>query len=162
MLHILDTDVVSNLRKQTPNALLLDWLARTPEEDVGIPLVAIFEIQIGIENLKLQDKNAKAEEIEQWLEGLLLTRGNFLIAPDAAAVRLQARLFATPVLRNFLWPDANSRKLKFGADLIVAATAITLGAAVASFNTSDYEQIHRHFPLPGLYHPGLDKWVIKP
>jgi toxin FitB len=162
MLHVLDTDVVSNLRKQTPNARLLDWLGRTPQEEVGIPLVAVFEIQTGIEGLRLAGKNGKADEIEHWLEALLQARGDFLITPDADVVRLQARMFSTPALRNFLWPDPRSTKLKLGADLIVAATAIIRGAAVVSFNLSDYEQIHAHFPIPGLYQPGSGEWVIKP
>ena len=54
-----------------------------------------------------------------------------------------------------------SPKPKFGGDLIVAATAIVLGGVVVSFNVSDYEQIHEHFPLPGLYHPGTAKWIVK-
>jgi predicted nucleic acid-binding protein len=162
MLHVLDTDVVSNLRKQTPNSRLLDWLRRTPEEDVGIPFVAIFEIQMGIERLRLEGKGAQADEIEGWLDGLLQARGDYLIVPGIDVARLQARIFSCPALRNFLRPDPKSTRLKFGGDLIIAATAIVHEAVVVSFNVSDYEQIHPHFPLPGLYHPGRDEWVVKP
>jgi predicted nucleic acid-binding protein len=161
MRYLLDTDVVSNLRKQTPNARLLDWLGRTAEDDVGIPLVAVFEIQMGIEVLRREGKGGKADEIEAWLDGLLQARGDYLVAPDAEMVRLQARMFSAPALRNFLHPAPRSPKLKFGADLIVAATAIVRGAVVVSFNVSDYAQIDAHFPLPGLYHPGRDEWVVQ-
>ena len=162
MLYLLDTDVVSNLRKQTPNAQLMDWLSRTTEESVRIPLVTVFEIQMGIEALRSAQEEAKAHAVEHWLEGLLQARGDRLIAPDVEIARLQARLFASPALRNFLKSDPRSTKLKFGADLIVAATAIVHAAAVVSFNVDDYVQIHTHFLLPGLYHPGRDEWVIEP
>ena len=104
MLFILDTDVVSNLRKQTPNPSLLTWLQATPEEQVGIPLVVIFEIQKGIEALRLDAKEDKADIIEAWLDGLLRSRGDFLIPPDTAIARLQAKMFVWPPLWNFLRP----------------------------------------------------------
>jgi predicted nucleic acid-binding protein len=162
MLHILDTDVVSNLRKQSPSPKLLEWLARTPPEDVGIPLVVVFEIQFGIEGLRLEGKDAKADEIEGWLDDVLRARGDYLIFPDTEIARLQARMFTTPRLRSFVSQDPKSTKLKLGADLIVAATAIVCEAAVVSFNVSDYQQIDEHFSLPGLYHPGRDEWLIVP
>lgn len=51
MVYFLDTDVVSNLRRQTPNRQLLDWLGIAPKEEVRIQFVVIFEIQRGIETL---------------------------------------------------------------------------------------------------------------
>jgi predicted nucleic acid-binding protein len=160
MQFILDTDVFSNLSKQKPNETLLQWIAATPAEDLRIPLSAIFELFMGIEGLIKEKKNNKAEELEVWLDGLLRSYNDQIDNPDIAIARLQARMFAAPVLRNFLQQNPNSTKLKFGVDLIVAATAIVRGAAVVSFNVSDYESIHQYFPLPGLYHPGRDEWII--
>lgn len=162
MLYVLDTDVVSNLRKQHPNPKLLAWLDQVPPEDIGIPLVVVFEIQLGIEGLRHEGKVDKAEEIGGWLKGLLEANGNYIIFPGVDVVGLQARMFSTPALRAFLMPEPKSTKLKFGADLIVAATAIVHEGVVVTFNVSDYERIHCHFPLPGLYHPGRDEWIIVP
>ncbi|WP_374312889.1 type II toxin-antitoxin system VapC family toxin [Dongia sp.] len=64
-------------------------------------------------------------------------------------------------LRNFLQPSPNSKKLKFGGDLIIASTAIVRGATIVSFNVADYQAIHQHFDLPGLYHPGRQEWMIE-
>src|SRR3546814_7221341 len=81
MLYVLDTDVVSNLRKQHPNPKLLTWLDKIPPEDTGIPVVTVFEIQLGIEGLRLQGKVGNADEIEGWLEGLLEANGDYIIVP---------------------------------------------------------------------------------
>ena len=163
MIYFLDTDVVSNLRRQTPNRPLLDWLEAIPKEDIVIPLVVIFEIQRGIETLRQEGKQAPAAEIESWLGHLLDAAGpDGIVCPGVDDVRQQARMFAAPSLRNFLLPQPRSPKLKFGADLIIAAMAIVHRAVIVSFNVDDYRQIHDHFPLPGLFHPGRNAWIIDP
>jgi predicted nucleic acid-binding protein len=163
MVYFLDTDVVSNLRRQTPNRQLLDWLGITPKEDVRIPLVVIFEIQRGIETLRQEGKQVPTAEIETWLERLLDAAGyDGIVCPAVDDVRQQARMFAAPALRNFLLPQPRSTKLKFGGDVIVAAMAIVHRATIVSFDVDDYRQIHDHFPLPGLFHPGRNEWVIEP
>src|SRR5512139_2877535 len=113
MQFILDTDVFSNLSKQKPNETLLQWIAATPAEDLRIPLSAIFELFMGIEGLIKETKNNKAEELEVWLDGLLRSYNDQIDNPDIAIARLQARMFAAPVLRNFLQQNPNSTKLKF-------------------------------------------------
>ena len=163
MLYFLDTDVVSNLRRQSPNRQLLDWLGATPKEEIRIPLVVIFEIQRGIETLRLEGKQAPAAEIESWLGRLLDAAGiDGIACPGVEEVRQQAKMFAAPALRNFLMPQPRSTKLKFGGDVIVAAMAIVHRATIVSFNVDDYRLIHDHYPLPGLFHPGLNEWVIEP
>lgn len=139
---------------------MLDWLSRTPQERIAVPVSVVFEIQSGIEGLRLAGKADKADEIEGWLEGFQRARGDCIISPGIEVARLQARLFVAPALRNFLWPEPRSPKPKLGIDLIVAATAIVHRGPVVTFNVADYRQIHPHFPLPGLYNPGRDEWVI--
>ena len=163
MLHLLDTDVVSNLRKQTPNAQLIAWLKETPQEDFAIPLVVVFEIQRGVETLRLEGKAELADQIEAWLNQMLDAAGvDGVLCPGVDVVRLQAGMFADPALRNFLLPNPGSPKPKFGGDIIIAAMAIVYQAAIVSFNVDDYLQIHQRYPLPGLFHPGRREWVLKP
>lgn len=162
MLHLLDTDVVSNLRKLEPNPLLLRWLADTPLESLCIPLVVIFEIQMGVEKLRREGKAELADDIERWLDDLVHAMGENILVPGTDVIRLQARMFAEPGLRHFLAAAPNSPKLKFGADLTIAAMAIVHEMPVVTFNIADYEAIHRLYPLPGLFHPGRGEWVIAP
>ena len=142
---------------------MLDWLGVTPKEDIRIPLVVIFEIQRGIETLRMDGKQAPAAEIESWLDRLLDAAGvDGIVCPGVDDVRQQVRMFAAPTLRNFLMPQPRSIKLKFGGDVIVAAMGIVHRATIVSFNVDDYRQINDHFPLPGLFHPGRNEWVIAP
>jgi predicted nucleic acid-binding protein len=160
MVYVLDTDVVSNLSKQAPNRALLEWIAGTPPEEMRIPLAVVFELLMGVEGLINERKTERARELSAWLDALLDAYRDQVDAPDVEVARLQAKLFSSPALRGFLQPHPKSPKLKFDVDLIVAATAIARDAAIVSFNVSDYERIHRHFPLPGLYHPGRAEWVV--
>ncbi len=160
-LYLLDTDVVSNLRKPQPNRLLVEWIDANSDE-IHIPLQVVFEIQYGAERLRREGKSAKADGVEAWLERLLAVSGPSDIAcPRADDARQQAKMFAFPALRNFLVPEPRSTKLKFGSDIIIAAMAIVRQAVVVSFD-EDYLRIHQHFPLPGLFHPGRGEWLIDP
>lgn len=162
MLYLLDTNVVSNLRRQTPNGQLLSWLSRTPAEAIRIPVLAIFEIQYGIESLRRDGKSAKADDIEAWLERLMNSRGaESILCPGVDAARLQARMFADRALNNFLFPQPGASKPKFGGDLIISAMAITIEAAVVTFDVDDYLSIHSRYPLPGLLHPGRNEWLVR-
>ncbi|MFZ0550368.1 MAG: hypothetical protein WAM21_06135, partial [Steroidobacteraceae bacterium] len=75
---------------------------------------------------------------------------------------LLGKMYETPPLRNFLVNDPGAKTSKTGADLAIASIAISQDAIVATGNGSDFLLIHEHFPLPGLYDPFEDKWLVKP
>ena len=90
MVYFLDTDVVINLRRQTPNRQLLDWLGITPKEEVRNQFVVIFEIQRGIETLHQEGKHIPTAEIETWLERLLDAAGpDGIVCPAVDDVRMR-------------------------------------------------------------------------
>ena len=162
MLYFLDTNVVSNLRKAKANDNLLAWLETVPEDNICIPAQVIFEIQYGIERLRLERKNESADEIEKWLDLMLSSRlGDNIIPNSVDSVRLQAKMFSDPKLNNFLKQNPRSPKLKFGSDLIISAMAIIHQAAIVSFDGDYLEHIHHRYPLPGLFHPGRKEWLIR-
>jgi len=157
---LLDTDIVSNTRLAKPHPRLLRWLdARIPGE-LMISAITIFEIETGICLLEGEGQAAKASEVRSWLDGLVASGGPPILPIDHRVARLYGRMFATPALRNFIVADPRTSKLKSGADLMIAATAIVHGAAVATNNAADFVAIHRHFPLPGVYKPFTDEWVV--
>ena len=87
--YLLDTNVVSELRKPRPHGAVLQWIQDIPDADLHISAVTIGEIQAGIELTREQDE-LKATELEQWLE---LVAGSFNVIPmDALAFRVWARL----------------------------------------------------------------------
>jgi toxin FitB len=65
-MFLLDTNVVSELRRTRPHGAVLAWLSRARAQDVYISAATVGEIQAGIERTRENDV-AKAAEIERWL-----------------------------------------------------------------------------------------------
>ena len=160
-MYILDTDVISNLRKKKSNPTLLSWMDETGWQELATTVFTIMEIQIGIERARRADV-AIAETVQKWLTGLLQAGHPHVLPLDTDAAVLLGRMTETPALRNFLVHDPATKKTKTGADLAIASIAIAHKAVVATGNCSDFLFIHGHFPLPGLYDPFQGKWVVKP
>ena len=88
-MYLLDTNVVSELRKSRPHGAVVQWIQQASDAELHISAVTIGEIQAGIELTRDQDA-PKATDLEQWLE---LVSGSFNVIPmDAAAFRMWARL----------------------------------------------------------------------
>jgi len=66
-MYLLDTNVVSELRKPRPHGAVVAWLQSTVEVDVHLSAVTLGEIQAGIELTREQDAT-KAAEIERWAD----------------------------------------------------------------------------------------------
>ncbi len=160
-MFILDTDVVSNLRKKKPHPNLVSWLDEIGWQNLATTVLTVMEIQIGIERAR-RSNVAIADAVQQWLDGLLRVGKPHVLPLGTDAALLLGQMNETPPLRNFLLQDPATRKTKTGADLAIASIAITHNAVVATGNGSDFLAINRHFPLPGLYDPFYGKWLINP
>ena len=66
-MYLLDTNVVSELRKPRPHGGVLAWIEAVADADLHISVVTLGEIQAGIEITREQDP-AKAAEIEAWAD----------------------------------------------------------------------------------------------
>ena len=88
-MYLLDTNVVSELRRAKPHGAVVAWLEGVADADLHLAAVTLGEIQAGVEITREQDV-AKAAEIEAWLE---LVAGTFnVLAADGAVFRAWARL----------------------------------------------------------------------
>ena len=72
--YLLDTNVVSELRRPRPHGAVLDWIADVAAEQLFVSAVTVGEIQTGIEITREQDE-ARAEELEGWLDKVLVSYG---------------------------------------------------------------------------------------
>ena len=88
-MYLLDTNVVSELRRPRPHPAVVDWIANVPSDQLFLSAVTIGEIQAGIEITREQDA-AKAQELETWLDKVLTSYG--VLPMDASAFREWARL----------------------------------------------------------------------
>jgi len=87
--YLLDTNVVSELRKRKPHGAVLAWIDTLRPEQIFLSAVTIGELQAGAELTRKNDP-AKASEIENWLRA---TESDFSILPmDSACFREWARL----------------------------------------------------------------------
>ena len=122
-MFLLDTNVVSELRRPRPHGAVVAWLQATPDSNLYVSAVTIGEIQAGIELTRDQDPE-KASEIESWLEQIAESYN--ILVMDARTFRSWARLMHRQ-------PDHHIE------DAMIAATAAVHGLVVATRNVRDYK-----------------------
>jgi len=121
-MYLLDTNVVSELRKPRPHGAVLAWLNGVDDRNLRLSAVTLGEIQAGIEITRERDP-AKAAEIEAWLDQVAETWN--VLPMDSASFRLWAKLM-------------HRRSDALIEDAMIAATARVHGLTVATRNVKDF------------------------
>ncbi len=122
-MYLLDTNIVSELRKPRPHGGVLAWLQSTEDADLHLSAVTLGEIQAGVELTRDQDAS-KAAEIEAWLD--LVAQSYNVLPMDGAAFRAWARLM-------------HRRSDTLYEDAMIAATAAVHNLTVVTRNVADFE-----------------------
>lgn len=138
-MYLLDTNVVSELRRITPNAGVMLFMAKLRREQSHTAALVIHELLAGLEmNPGMRD----AASLRSYVEWLIRDRFKDRIKTyDVEVARFHARLVGE--LKR-------SGRPKPRVDLQIAATALTHGFVLVTRNTSDFE---------GLGVPLLNPWT---
>jgi len=128
MKYLLDTCVVSELIKKTPNENVLSWLKEQDEENLYLSVLTFGEIQKGIE--KAPDYIRK-RKLQAWLEEDLKKRFKGKIIPVDLNVAIK-------------WGEIQGITEKKGKkiptmDGLIAVSALTYHCIVVTRNIADME-----------------------
>src|SRR5712691_3870671 len=121
-MYLLDTNVVSELRKKRPHGAVLAWLQSVNDRDIRVSAVTLGEIQAGVELTREHDPE-KAAEIETWIDQVA---GTWNVLPmDGEIFRLWAKLM-------------HRRSDELIEDAMIAATAKVHSLMIVTRNVKDF------------------------
>ncbi len=88
-MYLLDTGVVSEIRRPQPHPSLARWIAEVPSDQLFVSAVTVGEIQAGIQNVRDWDRRS-ATELEVWLDAVV--ESGAVLPMDAECLRERARI----------------------------------------------------------------------
>ena len=121
-MYLLDTNVVSELRRQRPHGAVLEWLNAADDADLYLSVVTLGEIQAGIEITRDRDP-VRAADLEAWADQVSAAYN--ILPMDARAFRIWARLMHHQSQDHY-------------EDGMIAATAVAHNLMMVTRNVSDF------------------------
>jgi predicted nucleic acid-binding protein len=125
MPYLIDTCIISELRKPHCNSGVASWMTGVEPDNVFLSVITLGEIRRGIENLRPKDAKT-ADGLERWLAGLESHYGDRILPISAAVADRWGRLSPAQPLPV--------------SDGLIAATALEHKLTVATRNVSDFQR----------------------
>jgi hypothetical protein len=130
MAWLLDTNILSELRRLKPEPKVLEFIANHPLEELYISAVTLAELRFGIE--LLSHGTSRRDELNSWLTQKIRPMFDRRVLPVTEDIM-------------FRWRVAVEEGRKAGhtfsqPDLIIAATALHHGLTVVTRDRSDFEK----------------------
>jgi hypothetical protein len=123
-MYLLDTNVLSELRKSKPHGAVVAWIRGVDDRHLHLSAVTLGEIQAGIEITREQDAE-RAAKIEAWAENIASTWN--ILPMDGAAFRIWGKLM-------------HGKSDDLAADAMIAATALLHELSVVTRNVKDFKE----------------------
>ena len=139
MNYLLDTCVISELVKPSPNEKVIDWIKDTPNERLFLSVITIGEIRKGL--TKLPESKRKAS-LTDWLNTLLED--------------YQSRIYTIDLTVAENWGNLQGAAEAAGnplasVDSLIAAVAYTNNLVLVTRNESDFKASN----IP-IFHPWMN------
>lgn len=129
MSYLVDTNVLSELRRRAPNPQVVAWMKRHPSDSLYLSVLTLGELRKGIETLAVGDKRL---QLLDWLENdLPVFFSGRVLGIDAATAHRWGRL------------QAEMGRPIPAIDSLLAAQALQAGLKLVTRNVKD-------FTFPGL------------
>ena len=126
MRFLLDTNVVSELRKPQPNPKVSRWTAETHEENLFLSVVTVAELRFGIER---QENSEHRNRLEEWVRNVIEGFGVRVLPIDTQVAEAWGNIMARSA--------AVGRKMA-PMDCFLAATALVWDLTLVTRNTADF------------------------
>jgi predicted nucleic acid-binding protein len=126
---LLDTNILSELRRPKPELKVTEFIAKQPLDLLFISMVTLAEIRFGIERV---DDALRRAALNDWLTHQVRPMFEGRVLPVSEAVMLRWRLLVEEgrkMNHTFSQPD-----------LIIAATALDYGLTLVSRDTGDFSK----------------------
>ena len=134
-MFLIDTDVLSALRRRERSPDVVRWVSARRTTDLYLSVVSIGEVERGVVRQQRRDP-ALARVLAAWLDSVLVLYRERILAVDLSTARR--------------WGGLSGALGHEGADLLIAATALEHGLTVVTRNV-------RHFEPTGV--PVLNPFV---
>lgn len=124
MTFLIDTNVVSELRRSKPHSHVVAWFSDTDPAQVYLSAITVFEIEHGV--VEVSRRNPKSADIlSRWLRQHVLPTFDGRILPlDAAGAMRSATLHAG--------------RSRLDRDRLIAAIAFAHGKVIVTRNVKDF------------------------
>ncbi len=126
MAYLLDTNVLSEFLKKTPNEGVLRWFRDTDENEQYVSTLTIGELQKGVSKLPA---SRRKNELQTWLDSVIGRYDDRILAPDIATAKLWGRLLADLERKGRPIPAVDS---------LIAATALAHDLILVTRNVDDF------------------------
>lgn len=133
-MFLVDTDVVSALRRRERNPASTRWLEAQQSSDLYLSVMTMGEIERGISRQRRQNPSF-ARDLDQWYGRILSSFADRILPVDVAIASRWGRLSASIGNES--------------VDLLIAATALEHGLIVVTRNVRDFEPTGVGVLIPG-------------
>ncbi len=123
-MYLIDTDILSMLRKRDRHPGLVQWMCNERTEDMYLSVMSIGEVKKGIVSKRRRDPGF-ALELTDWLQRVLDKYGERILPVDI------------PIARR--WGELCAKIGNKNTDLLIAATALERDFTVVTGNVKDFK-----------------------